>query len=91
MNTSDLPATPTPTLTQVEQVIRDIVGDEEVSLALNTATSDVEGWDSLANVSIIFSLEEVFGVRLGDEVLAGFDTVGELVAMVDRARGGQEG
>jgi acyl carrier protein len=41
-------------------------------------------------VSIIFSLEEVFGVRLGDEVLAGFETVGQLVAMVDRVRGCQQ-
>jgi acyl carrier protein len=72
---------------QVEQVVRDIIGDEDISLTPDTATTDVEGWDSLANVSIIFSLEEVFGVRLGDEVLAGFETVGELVAMVDRARG----
>lgn len=85
MSTSDLETTST--LAQVEQVVRDIIGDEDISLTANTATTDVEGWDSLANVSIIFSLEEVFGVRLGDEVLGGFETVGELVAMVDRARG----
>jgi acyl carrier protein len=87
MSTSDLQETPTSTLAQVEQVVRDILGDEDVRLTPDTATTDVEGWDSLANVSIIFSLEEAFDVRLGDEVLAGFDTIGELVAMVDRARG----
>jgi acyl carrier protein len=85
VSTSDLETTST--LAQVEQVVRDIIGDEDISLTPDTATTEVEGWDSLANVSIIFSLEEVFGVRLGDEVLAGFETVGELVAMVDRARG----
>lgn len=85
MSTSDLETTST--LAQVEQVVRDIIGDEDISLTEDTATTDVDGWDSLANVSIIFSLEEVFGVRLGDEVLGGFETVGELVAMVDRARG----
>ena len=90
MYTSDLRETSNPTLAQVEQVVRDILGDEDVGLTLDTATTDVEGWDSLANVSIIFSLEEVFGVRLGDEVVAGFETVGELVAMVDRARGRQQ-
>ncbi len=90
MYTSDLRETSMPTLAQVEQVVRDILGDEDVSLTLDTATTNVEGWDSLANVSIIFSLEEVFGVRLGDEVVAGFETVGELVAMVDRARGRQQ-
>jgi acyl carrier protein len=87
MSTSDLEATST--LAQVEQLVRDIIGDEDICLTADTATTDVDGWDSLANVSIIFSLEEAFGVRLGDEVLAGFDTVGELVAMVDRARGAQ--
>jgi acyl carrier protein len=87
MSTSDVEATST--LAQVEQVVRDIIGDEDICLMADTATTDVEGWDSLANVSIIFSLEEALGVRLGDEVLAGFETVGELVAMVDRARGDQ--
>jgi acyl carrier protein len=85
MSTSNLETATT--LAQVEQVVRDIIGDDDICLTPDTATADVDGWDSLANVSIIFSLEEVFGVRLGDEVLAGFETVGELVAMVDRARG----
>jgi len=77
------------TLAQVEQVVCEMLGDEDISLTLDTRTTDVDGWDSLANVSIIFSLEEVFEVRLGDEVLAGFQTLGELVAIVDRARAAQ--
>lgn len=81
--------TPTSTLAQIEEVVRDILGDDSVCLTPQTARTDVEGWDSLANVSIIFSLEEVFNTRLGDEILAGFDTIGELVAMVDRARSAQ--
>lgn len=89
MSTPDLRETSLATLAQVEQVVRDIVGDEDIQLTRETARTDVEGWDSLANVSIIFSLEEVFGVRLGDEVLAGVKTVGDLVAMIDRARGQQ--
>lgn len=90
MHTSNLPETSTATLAQVEQVVRDMLGDDDISLTLDTCTTDVEGWDSLANVSIIFGLEEMFEVRLADDVLAtGFKTVGELVAIVDRARAAQ--
>jgi acyl carrier protein len=86
MQTSDLAETSTATLAQVEQVVREMLGDDAISLTLDTRTADVEGWDSLANVSIIFGLEETFEVRLGDDVVAGFKTVGELVTIVDRAR-----
>lgn len=89
MHTSNLPETPTATLAQVEQVVREMLGDEDISLTPETYTTDVDGWDSLANVSIIFGLEEMLGVRLGDQVLGGFKTVGELVALVDRARAAQ--
>jgi acyl carrier protein len=62
-----------------------MLGDDSLTLDAETQPSDVEGWDSLANVGIIFGLEEEFQVRLGDEVLAGFATLGALAEMIDAA------
>jgi acyl carrier protein len=75
------------TLKEIEAIVRDLLDDDDVVLAMDTKPSDVEGWDSLANVSIVFSVEEALGVRLGDDAMANFDTVGDLAAVVDVARG----
>lgn len=82
MQTSDLAQTGSGTLAQVEEIVRDVTGEDALVLALDTRPADVEGWDSLANVSIVFCLEEAFGVD--DLLLAGFETVGDLVALIDR-------
>lgn len=82
MQTSDLTHTSSGTLAQVEEIVRDVTGDDTLILTPDTRPADVEGWDSLANVSIVFCLEEAFGVD--DLLLAGFDTVGDLVALIDR-------
>jgi acyl carrier protein len=85
VSTSDLRQTHFSTLDRIEAIVRDLLDNDVLSLAPGTKPSDVEGWDSLANVSIIFSIEEEFGVRLGEDVMGGFDTVGDLVALIDSA------
>ncbi|MGO9904245.1 MAG: acyl carrier protein [Solirubrobacteraceae bacterium] len=82
MQTSDLAQTGSGTLAQVEEIVRDVTGEDTLVLTPETRPADVEGWDSLANVSIVFCLEEAFGVD--DLLLAGFETVGDLVALIDR-------
>jgi acyl carrier protein len=74
-----------PTLEGIERIVRDLLGDESIVLAADTRPADVEGWDSLANVSIVFAVEEDFGVAIGDETLAACTTVGALAAAVDGA------
>jgi len=85
MSTSELQSTRPPlALERTQQIVRDLLGDDSLVLTADTRPREVEGWDSLANVSIMFGLEEEFGVSLGDEVLAGFETLGELAALIDR-------
>ena len=85
MSTSELGARHSQTLERIEQVVRNLLNDDDISLANDTRPSDVLGWDSLANVNIVFAIEEEFGIRFGDADLAGFDTVGELARRVDSA------
>jgi acyl carrier protein len=87
MSTSELqPTQSSGTLERIEQLVRELLGDETIVLTADTRPSEVDGWDSLANVNIVFGLEEEFQVRLGDEVVTGFEHVGELASLVDRAR-----
>jgi acyl carrier protein len=50
----------------------------------DTVASDVEGWDSVAQVELIIEVERHFGIRLTTGEVAGLPNIGALVAAVHR-------
>jgi acyl carrier protein len=79
-----------PTLEQIEEIVATMLGLDGFELGPDTRPADVPGWDSLANVNIVFAVEEEFGVEFEADELKGFDTLGAFARGVDeaRARGG---
>jgi acyl carrier protein len=80
---------PSPTLERIEHVVESLLGAHDLALTADTRPADVPGWDSLATVNIIFGVEEEFGIRLADDDLTSFETVGQLGDRVERALGAQ--
>ena len=68
---------------QLEQVFAEVF-DDDVKLTDDTTADDVEGWDSVANVALIFTIEQHFGVQFNDDELAGFANVGDLKRSLER-------
>ena len=62
-----------------------MLNNQDVSLAPSTRPGDVPGWDSLANVNIVFAVEEDFGIRFTDHDLREIGTVGDLASRVEAA------
>jgi acyl carrier protein len=52
-----------PLLSEVTEVLRDVFGDDEITLTESTTADDVEGWDSLMHLNLIIALERRFGIR----------------------------
>lgn len=71
----------------VSAVFETVVGTEPVH-GLETTPDDVERWDSLMHIQLVFALEQQFGVRLPEEVLVTRLSLGGLVGEVQRARDG---
>jgi acyl carrier protein len=84
VNSSDPGASRSLTLERIERVVCGLLGTDDISLTPETRPSDVEGWDSLANINIVFGVEEEFGIQFRDDDLANATTVGELALRVDR-------
>ena len=66
-------------LRAVSSVVGGVVGIDGLDLQPAMTAKDVEGWDSLAHVTIIVSLEKAFGVRFRIGEMASLKNVGELV------------
>lgn len=88
MECAELQQTEATTLDEIASIVRDVLGDGAVELGLRSRPREITGWDSLAHVSIVFGVEESFGVRLGTNVLVGIQTVGDLVSAVESAQRG---
>jgi acyl carrier protein len=63
---------------ELEALFRDVFGNEDIVLTDETTAADIEEWDSLGHVSLMFSIEEQFGVQFEENELAEFANVGAL-------------
>lgn len=64
---------------KLNDVMRDVFDDEELTVDDSTVASDVPGWDSLMHISVIDAIEEEFDIKLGMKTVVQAKNVGELV------------
>jgi len=67
---------------RIEEIARDIFADDELVMTDATVARDVRGWDSLAHVNFMYSLEEAFDVQFSEDEFVGFENVGALKRML---------
>ena len=60
----------------------DVLDDDELVISEVTTAADVEGWDSLANIRIMVSIEKAFGVRFTAAEISKLKNVGALAELV---------
>ncbi len=65
-------------LARITEVFRAVFGDDDLVVTDDTSSADLPEWDSLANINLLFALEEEFGLHFPDEVFSGFKNVGDL-------------
>ena len=73
---------------ELEQLFRDVFGDDTIELTEETTARDIPQWDSLGHVNLMFAIEERFGVRFRGNELAEFANVGELKRFLDERADG---
>ena len=66
-------------MAKLQDIIREAVDDEDVVINDTTVASDVEGWDSLAQVLIIGSIQKVLGMKFTSTEVSKLSNVGEFV------------
>lgn len=57
-------------LEKLQEIFIDIFGDETIIITNYTDASDIEGWDSLAHISILAAVQDEFAVTFSmDEII----------------------
>jgi acyl carrier protein len=68
---------------RVVRIIRATFDDPKAPIGRETTARDVRGWDSVANIELLVTLEAEFGVRFYTGQIAGLRNVGELVDAIE--------
>ncbi|NLX05314.1 MAG: acyl carrier protein [Phycisphaerae bacterium] len=63
---------------RLEEIFRGVLNREDIALTDETTAADVPGWDSVAQINLMVSIEQSFGVQFTGNQLAEFRNVGEL-------------
>ena len=63
---------------RLNDIFREVFADDSITVNDATTAEDIEAWDSLAHINLMFSLEDEFSVKFPDEEFASVQNVGEI-------------
>ena len=68
-------------------VFREVFDDDELVLTPDLTANDVDGWDSLAHIRLILSVQKKFGVKFSPIEMNRLKNVGDLIALTKQKQG----
>ena len=74
-------------LYEIQDIIRDVLGDETITINQQSTAADVGRWDSLANVQIILAIEDTFGVEFSLDEMTSFYCIGDIIRTIEQKTG----
>lgn len=69
---------------QLEEIFRTVFNDETITLTDKTTAGDIKGWDSVATISLMFGVEQTFGLQFPGNKFAEFKNIGELERYLEK-------
>ncbi len=75
------------TLSQINEVFRDVFENDTLEVTRETTAADVEDWDSLMHVTLVLQVERTFGVKFTSSEISSLDCVGDLIDLVEGRAG----
>jgi acyl carrier protein len=67
---------------QLTEIIADFFDDDSITATPFLSAKDVDGWDSLAHIRLMLTIERAFKVKFSTSEIGKMETVGDLVALL---------
>lgn len=65
-------------------LLEDMLELDTGDLTMDKPLDSIDEYDSMAKLSLIVLMEDEFGVKLTGNVIKGFETVGDIVALMNK-------
>ncbi len=71
-------------LQKINRIFKEVFDDEELVITERTYSADIEDWDSLAQITLITEVEDVFGIQFLLEDVTKMKNVGDMMDVIER-------
>lgn len=69
-------------LNKMNEIFRDAFDKEDLTISFNTTAADVEGWDSLMQMSLIEMMEDEFNIRFNMDEIIAMENIGVMTDII---------
>jgi len=76
------------TLQRLVPIFQDVLDDDSLAIDATTTAQDVDGWDSLAHIRLVVSIEKAFSLRFSAAEISGLQNVGDMAALIVKKQTG---
>jgi acyl carrier protein len=67
---------------RLAEIVAEVFDQDVVELAPGLRIEEMDGWDSLSHVRLIFTIEKSFKIKFLTSEMGNLETVGDLVATI---------
>ncbi|MGA3264797.1 MAG: acyl carrier protein [Terracidiphilus sp.] len=67
---------------RLAEVFEDVFGDDSIKVTPELSARDLEGWDSLAHIRLILTIEKAFKIKFLTSEIGSLGNVGDLVKLI---------
>ena len=76
------------TLQRLIPIFQDVLDDDSLAIDATTTAQDVDGWDSLAHIRLVVSIEKAFSLRFSAAEISELQNVGDMAALIVKKQTG---
>ena len=66
----------------VTEIFQDVFDDDTLTVTDETSAADIEEWDSLEQINLLFAMEQRFSIKFAVAEVEGLKNVGEMVDLI---------
>ena len=67
---------------RLAEIFEDVFDDDSIQVAPDLSAKDVDGWDSLAHIRMILTVEKAFKIKFSTSEIGKLENVGDLAALI---------
>jgi acyl carrier protein len=67
---------------RLEEVFAGVFGEDSIQITPELSAKDVDGWDSLAHIRLLLTIERTFKIKFSTSEIGGLRNVGDLVEII---------
>ena len=67
---------------EMNAVFRKVFDDDDITVSAETTANDVEKWDSLSHINLVYVLEKHFGIKFRNSEILKWKNVGQMAESI---------